>query len=232
MNHDAFHTTHWTAILAAKEDRSALMSLCETYYTPIRRFIERNVQRDQFRRYGSRDAGDLTHDFISKLLAGGMFEHLRRDQGRFRSYLLGAVSHFLDHVREKESADKRGGNATFSPCQPDEIPVLDDPVFDRDWASAIISGATHRLKSEEANAEAFLPFLTAELPGERRREFARKTGMSEIAIKVALHRLRKRFRQMVREQIAITLDGADPDGPETTAELDHLIHVLARDGKS
>ncbi len=227
-----FHTTHWTAILAAKEDRSALMALCETYYTPIRKFIERNVQRDQNNRYGPRDADDLTHDFLSKLLAGGMFEHLRRDRGRFRSYLLGAVAHFLGHVREKESADKRGKYVTFLHCDPDEISISDDSIFDRDWASAIISGATQRLKMEEANADDFLPYLTAELPGEQRRELSRKTKMSEIAVKVALHRLRKRFRQVVREQIATTLDGAEPDSPETTAELDYLIHVLTQNEKS
>ena len=206
------------------------MSLCETYYMPIKRFIERNVQRDQFGRYGVNDADDLTHDFISKLLAGGMFEHLRRDHGRFRSYLLGAVVHFLDHVREKESAIKRGNNATFSSCELSDIPVLDDPVFDRDWASAIISEATNRLKNEEPNAEIFLPLLTVEMPKERRHEIARQIGASEIAVKVALHRLRKRFRQLVREQIASTLDGVTPDADETTAELDYLIQMLAQEG--
>ncbi|MGL4595339.1 MAG: RNA polymerase sigma factor [Thermoguttaceae bacterium] len=215
-----FHTTHWTAVLAAKEDRAALMRLCETYYSPIRQSIEWTVKRDKAGRYGCRDADDLAQDFVAKILAGRFFEHLTCKDGRFRSYLLGAIRHFLDHVREKESAKKRDGNQEVVLRFPSDS--FDDSIFDRDWAAAIISVATNRLKNEESNSVELLPFLTEEMSAKNRRSLAESLSVSEVAVKVRLHRLRKRFARFVRETIAMTIDGATPDSAETLAELDHL----------
>jgi RNA polymerase sigma-70 factor (ECF subfamily) len=229
MKHDDFHTTHWSVVLTAKGDdtaaKAALATLCETYYPPILKYLHRHVTADHARVYGGRDATDLAHDFFAQILEGKMFAQLQREGAPFRVYLLGALRHFLAQLRVRESAAKRGGGVMPLPL-PDEPETqgFDDAVFDRDWALAMIQRAIQTLNLERDHP--LLPWITQEMTAETRRQLAAKLGMSDTAVKVSLHRLRKKFRETIRSQIA----GTVKDASEIDAELKHLIRVLgARD---
>lgn len=225
--HSNFHTTHWSVVLAAKGNETAagvaLRELCETYYGPVLHYIERAVSRDSVKIYGGRDAQDLTHDFFSRLLETNMFEHVSRSKGTFRSYLLGAVRHFLAKIREQESAAKRGGDFTQTLLH-DNIPdenSNEEAVFDRDWAQTTIRLTLDSL-GKTPESQALLPWITREMDAAARTELSEKFGMSEVAVKVALHRLRKRFREAIRTRIAETVENPS----EIDAELDYLIKIL------
>ncbi len=222
-----FFTTHWSVVLTAKGDGpeadGALRKLCDLYYRPVLHFVERSVEGDARRIYGGRDAKDLTHDFFARLLERKMFESLQRDGGRFRSYLLGAVKHFLAHVRETESRIKRGGDVRLVPLPDDQtcFEPPDDAIFDRDWAQSMLQNAYDDL-GNSVEVQTFLPWITRELDGENRRMIAEKLEMTDVAVKVALHRLRKRFRETMHEKIAETVESPS----EIDGELDHLIRAL------
>jgi RNA polymerase sigma-70 factor (ECF subfamily) len=225
--HDTFHTTHWSIVLAAKGDgtdaHAALSKLCKMYREPILRHIERTIRTDASHRYGGRNADDLTHDFLVKMLEGKPFANFERQEGRFRAYLLGAVQHFLSNVRQKESAAKRGGDIQFSRYS-DDIALSQShntAMFDRDWAQATIDRAIVLL-GNTPETQMLLPFLTQEMAAEDRMRLAAELGKSESTVKVALHRLRKKFRQHVREQISYTVESE----AEIDAELDYLIQAL------
>lgn len=227
MSDGGFHTTHWTAVLASKEGdtqgRAALHELCVRYREPIRRFIERTVQADEPNRYGRRDAEDLTHDFLAELLKGGMFVGLERRAGKFRSYLLGAVKHFLSDLRKREQATRRGGAARHVPIK-DDLPKFDlsqDAAFDRDWARLTIDRAVERL-GDTPETLALIPWLAREMTATDRVPLRGALGMSDTAIKVALHRLRKKLRRIVRESIAQTVESDS----EVDAELAYLVEAL------
>lgn len=229
MTSSGFQTTHWTAVLAAKvgdtQGRAALAELCVRYREPIRRFIERTIFSDDVRRYGQRDAEDLTQDFLAELLGGKMFDALERHQGKFRSYLLGAVKHFLSDLRKREHSLRRGGNIRMISLEND-FPIFDscnDAVFDRDWARSTIDRAIEQL-GDAPETQAFLPWLSKELIAEERTRLAETLGMSDTAVKVAVHRLRKKFRRIVKESIAQTVESDD----EIDAELAYLIEALTR----
>jgi len=221
-----FDTTHWSVVIAAKGDdtkaKVALRKLCELYRVPIMRHIERTLQTYSPQRYGGRNAEDLTHDFLVQLLEEGMFEHLERQRGRFRSYLLGAVQHFLSNVRQRESTTKRGGGFVHVSMH-DGIPQADEvEMFDRDWAQMTIDRAVASL-GNSPETQSLLPYLTREISAEDRTSLATKLGKSEAGIKVALHRLRKKFRENVREQICETVECVS----EVDAELNHLVRACA-----
>jgi RNA polymerase sigma-70 factor (ECF subfamily) len=221
-----FHTTHWSVVLAAKGDdtraKAALRELCESYRTPILRYIERVIRTDSCFRYGSRNAEDLTHDFLTRLLEGKMFTSFRRREGRFRAYLLGAVRHFLANIRQRESAAKRS-EQQFNRYtgDMDALPQADDAMFDRDWAQTTIDRAIVSL-GNSSETQALLPYLTQELTAEDRERIAVQLDKSEDAVKVALHRLRKKFRHTIRILIAHTVESE----AEIDAELDYLIRAL------
>jgi RNA polymerase sigma-70 factor (ECF subfamily) len=223
-----YPTTHWTAVLTAKGDdtqaRAALGELCETYREPILRYIEREIRTDDPHRYGGRNAEDLTHDFLARLLERKMFAHLVRREGRFRAYLLGAVRHFIANVRQRESAAKRLGRS--GDIVPGSLAYNDDnnALFDHDWAQATVNNAI-ALLGDASETQTLLPYLTQELTAEDRERLANELGKTEIAVKVALHRLRKKFRQLVREQIARTVESES----EIDDELDYLIRSLFPD---
>jgi len=224
-----FPTTHWSVVLTAKRDdtkaRAALSELCLAYREPILRYVERVVQGDSSYRYGGRNAEDLTHDFLVKLLEGNMFARLRRLEGRFRVYLLGAVRHFLTHIRQQESAAKRGGGIVHLPLREDILPTEADAgfdaMYDHDWATATIDRAVTAL-GDSPETQTLLPWLTREWMPEDRARLAAELGMTDTALRVALHRLRKKFRNGIREQIARTVASES----EIDAELDHLIRAM------
>jgi DNA-directed RNA polymerase specialized sigma24 family protein len=244
---NAFRTTRWTQVLAVRgespEARRALRDLCETYYAPVEAFVRHY-------RGGHDDARDLTHQFIVKLLEGDSLKGVERTQGRFRSYLLGAVKHFLSDQADRILAEKRGSgqspqsldaSASHNRSERQELAPLDvadphgfppDAFFDRQWALAIVEKAMSAVEAESKDRGETKRFEILKrwlIPSDDlaiAAEAARSLEMTEGAFKVAVHRLRKRFRQLVKDQIASSLD--DPELLQ--GELDYLIEVLTEAG--
>jgi RNA polymerase sigma-70 factor (ECF subfamily) len=232
----SFRTTRWTRVLAArgKSDtaKAALSELCEAYYEPVYAFVRFTAGEDSAR--------DLTHAFFAGLLERGGFDSLERGRGKFRSYLLGAVKHFLADEHDRSNAEKRGsGRAPLSldedredsPGKPKlevESPAASDAVYDREWAIALLRRAIDQLAGEQRATghgrqfEVLKPWLNGEATALSQAEAANELGVSQNALKVAIHRLRKRFRELVRDEIAQTVNSEE----EIPAELNYLIEAL------
>jgi DNA-directed RNA polymerase specialized sigma24 family protein len=227
-----FRTTRWTQVSRAKADspegRRALAELCHTYYEPVAAFLRCEL-RD------ADAARELAHDFFAHMLAGEAIAHARQERGRFRSYLLGAVKHFLSHHREAQRRLKRGGgvenislNETEAPSLPDASVLLPDAAFDRQWALTVVAHALEALRCEciaEDRANFFeqvKPWLTGDATRGDQSALAAGSGMSANALKVAVHRLKRRFRQLLKAEVAGTLD--DPGLVE--AEMRALFVAL------
>jgi RNA polymerase sigma factor (sigma-70 family) len=233
----AFVTTHWTAVVAAgradaSDARAALEHLCQTYWHPIYAYIRRSGQPPE-------DAKDLTQAFFARLLERNLIARADRDRGRFRSFLLASLKHFLAHEWEKSRTLKRGGAVRFEPLQFDTAEIrftqpaaamVDTPdrAFDRQWALALLDTVLARLQSEYADAGRARLFegLKETLSGGRAeipyRDLAARLAVSEGAVKVAAHRLRKRYRELLREEIA----GTVADAQDVEAELRELFAAL------
>lgn len=234
---EAFRTTRWTQVSRSKADspegRRALAELCEAYYEPVAAFLRCEV-RD------ANVAGDLAQDFFARMLEGGTIAHADQERGRFRSYLLGAVKHFLSHHREAKQRLKRGGgveNVSLHDPETGEIrPLPDgrelspDAAFDRQWALTVLGHTMEALQLECAAAgrseffEQVKPWLTGEAAHGDQSALAEKCGMNANALKVAVHRMKRRFRDLLKVEIAGTLD--DPDSVE--AEMQALFAALGR----
>lgn len=233
-----FLPTRWTLVLRARgesnEARAALSELCEAYYQPVFRFLRREGREEDAAR-------ELTQEFFSRLLARDGIGAADPQRGRFRSYLLGAVKHFLADQRDHERSAKRGGGTTPESLDAEDAgsPALqvadgasapDDAIFDRAWALALMDRALQLLANEfaaEGKAEQFAvlkPWLAGDADTLPQSEAATRLGTSESAVKVAIHRLRKRFREVIRMEIAQTVDEA----AGVDAELRYLVEVLAR----
>lgn len=246
MSH-RFQTTHWTQVVAARgkspEAKEALRSLCETYYQPVELFVERYIATASAT--SKEEARDLTHEFFTKLLEGLSLDHADRNRGRFRSYLLGAVKHFLADRRDRDHALKRGGGVDIqslsgsSPASsndpPDTAPEIADPdgfppdsYFDRQWALAVVNQAIDTLRAEaDANGDAakfevLQRWLVTPSSHDTAVDAARSLDMSDGAFKVAIHRLRKHFRHIVVARISTTVD----DPVEVQDELNYLINAM------
>ena len=246
MSH-RFQTTHWTQVVAARgqspEAKDALRSLCETYYSPVELFVQRYVTATATK--SSDGARDLTHEFFAKLLEGQSLQNADRNRGRFRSYLLGAVKHFLADHRDREHSLKRGGGqtpqslsapadsaisnsagASIDVADPDGLPP--DAFFDRQWALAVVQQAIDTLRAEaESNGDAakfkvLQRWLVTPSSHDTAIDAARSLDMSDGAFKVAIHRLRKRFRHIVVAKITTTVD----DPVEVQDELNYLINAM------
>ena len=219
---DIFATTHWTVVLAAgrrstpQSDR-ALEELCRTYWFPLYAYVRR-------RGHTKEDAEDLTQAFFARFLQRNYLSTLDAEKGRFRAFLLGCLKHFLANEWDKSQAQKRGGQALHlsldwktADTQFQIASVAEpspDKAFDREWAVALLEQVIQRLQAEcetDGRAKQFaelrvfltvgkgvLPYATA----------AKSLGLDEAAARSAVHRLRKRYRQLLREEIARTL--ADP----------------------
>jgi len=236
-----FHTTRWTLVQNARgespEARQALSELCATYYAPVVAFLCREGRDDDAAR-------ELTHEFFAKVLADDSLGGVDRERGRFRSYLLGAVKHFLANHRRDAAREKRGGAAEHVVIREttDTTPGIEvadssafglnveaDAAFDREWALAIVERSLALLESENLSAgqsaqfAALKPWLSPAASRAPQADTAAKLGISEGALKVAIHRLRRRFREITRAEIAQTLnDTADLDD-----EMRHLVNALA-----
>lgn len=233
METSAFHTTRWTLVRNARgdtpESREALRELCANCYAPVVAFLRRDGRDEE-------PARELAHEFFAQILAGDALGNVDRARGRFRSYLLGAVKHFLANRRRNAARGKRGGgvepvsmeeNARTSGAEiADGTASLPDAEFDREWALAMIGRALTLLEKEHGEAVQFAvlkPWLTPGGAPEPQETAAARLGMSEGALKVAIHRLRKRFRTLVRAEVVQTLhDPADLD-----EEMKHLVAALA-----
>jgi len=235
-----FLTTHWSLVNAASPDevsqtraREALEELCRTYWYPLYAFV-------RSRGHSVPDAQDLTQAFFTRIIETDGFASADSERGRFRSWLLGAMKHFLANEWHRGRTQKRGGQVQFvewDALDPESrysgvSAQSDDPdhLFDREWAVETVAGALKTLREEMQKAgrsdqfEALKGSLTGEEGGASREEIAERLDMTEDAVKVAVHRLRKRYRALLRAAIAETVDSeADLDD-----EMHYLVEVLRR----
>jgi RNA polymerase sigma factor (sigma-70 family) len=235
-----FRTTQWTRVLQARgdsdESRAALSELCEAYYNPVLCFIRAQIRNDD-------QARDLTQEFFARLLKKSGFSKLDPARGRFRSYLLAAVKHFLADMRDREAAAKRNPGqplesihrdtsfTTHAEFQiPDPNAASPDVEFDRKWALTLLDRALtqlaeeHKTESKSQLFENLKPWLTGDIENLSQAEAARALDMNESTFKVSVHRLRRRFRDAVKTQIAATLP--EPDLALVTDELSYLLSIL------
>ena len=232
-----FATTHWSVVLkAGRADtthaREALAKLCQTYWYPLYAYVRR-------RGNSPHDAQDLTQGFFERLLAGGWVNDADQTRGRFRTFLLTAMSRFLSGEWDKQRAQKRGGNVIHLPLQLDtgETRYGHEPVdnstpeqyFERRWALTLLDAVLHRLQAEyerEGRGDLFAELRSTLVGGREHQPYAAlsaKLEMNEGAVKVAAHRLRKRYRHLLREEIAETM----AESEDVDEELRHLFAVLA-----
>jgi len=234
-----FAPTRWTQILRARgqsaEAQAALGELCAAYWQPVFAFIRRQGRDEE-------SARDLTQEFFAHLLARHGLDTVQPGRGRFRSFLLGAVKHFLADQYDRAQAAKRGGGlsvvsieasagtSTTTALQiPDPAGPAPDTVFDRQWAVTLVERALDVLAADLASAgkaehfDMLKPWLLGELDSLSQADAARQLGLTEGAAKVAIHRLRKRFRGLVKAEIAQTLD----DAAQVQDELRYLLEVLS-----
>lgn len=211
----AFHTTRWTRVCQAQADsedgRRALADLCDAYYEPVLAFLRCEL-RD------ADAAREMSHSFFAEMLAGGAIHTADRGRGRFRSYLLGAVKHFLSRHRESARRMKRGGGVEALPLDDDEAcKVADaqntpDAEFDRQWAVTVLASGLEalRLECQASGRGAFFeqvkPLLTGDAAYGDQAALAAACGMNLDAFRMAVHRLKQRLRQSVKAEVAGTLD--------------------------
>jgi RNA polymerase sigma factor (sigma-70 family) len=226
----AFPMTRWTRVLAARggsaEAKTALSELCAAYYEPVHAFLIHTVGSDASR--------DLTHAFFAQLLERGGLTSVQPQRGKFRSYLLGAVKHFIADQRDRDRAEKRGSGIADLSLDAEETKIEPqsaappDSLYDREWAIALLHRAIERLTEEQREAgreQQFIvlkPWLNGEAGALSQAAAATELGVTENVVRVAIHRLRKRFGESVRHEIAQTVDSPD----EISAELNYLIDAL------
>lgn len=234
-----FATTHWSIVLAAgrrdsPDSRQALATLCETYWYPLYAYVRR-------RGYRAEEAPDLTQEFITQLLEKESLAVANQERGKFRSFLLASMNHFLANERRRAKALKRGGGrfAVSLDFESAESryglePAHDwtpERIYERRWALTLLEKALGKLGREFAGRgkrrlfERLKAFLVGEKSTVPYQEMAAKLGMTEGALKTAVHRLRRRCRELVREEIAQTV--AEPD--EVDEELRDLFTAVSRE---
>ena len=232
-----FVTTQWSVVLAATRSdttkaQAAMEKLCRTYWYPLYAYVRR-------RGHPAQDAQDLTQAFFARLLERHWVDDADRERGRFRTFLLTAMSRFLSDEWDKARAQKRGGDVTHVPVQLDTAETryghepLDDATpeqyYERRWALTLLDTVLQRLRAEyqHAGKGELFDTLNSCLVGGRESqpyaELATKLDMNEGAVKVAVHRLRKRYRKLLRVEIAESMDATE----DVDEELRHLFAVLA-----
>jgi RNA polymerase sigma-70 factor (ECF subfamily) len=234
----AFATTHWSVVLAARsgdaaEASVALEKLCRTYWPPIYAFLRRQG-------ISLHDAQDLTQEFLHRFLHREWLGHLRDQRGKFRSFLLAFLKHFLADQRDRAGAQKRGGGQAFIPLdayaaeerdgwEPQEG-LTADQVYERRWAQAVMNHAAERLRQDYAarGQSALYDQLKDLQPGEHGAQtyaqIGASLGLTEQAVKNAVHTLRRRYARCLHDEVAQTV--TEPE--EIQAELRHLLTIFAR----
>lgn len=231
-----FRTTHWSAVLLAGRDsmpdaQAALEDLCRTYWYPLYAFVRRKGKNHE-------DAQDLVQGFFGQLLSRRDLADVHPDKGRFRTFLLAALSHYLANEWHRAHALKRGGatevvalEATDPEGRYLREPASDaspEVIFDRAWANQLLSTVLSRLRAEASREgsldrfEALKGFLLGERGGEPYADLASRLGLTESSIKSAVHRLRLRVRALFREEISRTVSTAS----DVDDELRHLIRTM------
>jgi RNA polymerase sigma factor (sigma-70 family) len=240
-DHDApqpfFLTTRWSIVLSARDKASpgserALESLCQAYWYPLYVYVRRQG-------HSAHDAQDLTQAFFERLLEKDYLQAAAREKGRFRTFLIVAMKRFLLNEWDKARTQKRGGGHLIVSLDAElaenryraepggTLPA--DEVYERRWALTLLEQAMARLRASyaetgrEAEFEHLKTFLTADRGEISYREVARELQMTEGAARVALHRLRKRFRQFFREEIAGTVSSPD----EVDEEVRYVVSILS-----
>jgi RNA polymerase sigma factor (sigma-70 family) len=231
-----FNTTHWSVVLAAAETHSpaasaALERLCRDYWYPLYAHVRRQGRSHE-------DAQDLTQQFFVRLLERRDLGKAEQNRGRFRTFLLSALNNFLINEWEKATADKRGGGRPCSSLEEQQAEKrfalepadadAPDTLFDKRWAAALLERSLAKLREEFAAAgrgrlfDSLKELVWGEKTGVSRAELGKQLGLSEGAVNVAAHRMRERYRELLRAEVAHTV--ATP--AEIDAELRYLISVL------
>jgi len=232
-----FETTRWSLVLSAGaggslEARRALAALCEAYWYPLYAYVRRQGR-------GADDARDLTQAFFTRLIEKHDLSSVRRERGRFRAFLLAAMKHFLLNQNAERRALKRGGAYVVASLDLQsaegrylrDLPDASTPdlIFDRSWARAVLQRVLARLRAEWTEAgkgaqfDRLKPCLTGDSPDGGYRQVADELGSSEGAVKVSVHRLRRRYRDLLRREIAETVLTDEA----VESEIRHLFRVLS-----
>jgi RNA polymerase sigma factor (sigma-70 family) len=228
-----FETTHWSVVLKAGQGaEEALVKLCRIYWVPLYAYTRR-------RGHSVHESQDLTQGFFAHVLENRGLESVAPYKGRFRSFLLVSLKHYLDNEWHKQKTLKRGGGQVFiswEELQPRDREMVEpsdqltpEKLFDREWALTLLDRVMKQLEKECVAArkgDLFLKlrdFLTGDGSGRPYGEIAAELDMTEGAVKVAVHRLRRRFGELVREQIERTV--ANPD--DIDDEIRELFAALA-----
>jgi RNA polymerase sigma factor (sigma-70 family) len=231
-----FATTHWSVVIAAAgpspDADKALAELCETYWYPVYAFVRRSG-------HSTDDAADLTQAFFARILEKGYVKDARPDRGRFRSFLLASLSHFLSNERDWRCAKKRDGAVPHVPLDVETgehryrlepaDPLTPERIYERRWTLTVLDNAMAALarKYRQTGRGELFPRLKPHLTGEdppSYRELGEALGMSEGSLRIAVHRLRKEFASTLRAAIAETVERPE----DVEDELRYLLGVVGR----
>jgi RNA polymerase sigma factor (sigma-70 family) len=232
-----FQTTHWSVILSAGDlasanNRQALSQFCQAYWEPVYAYVRRRGKRPE-------DAEDLTQDFFAWFLENEVLSKVRRQGGKFRSYLLTVLPHFLANEWNRDNAQKRGGGKMIVAFD-EEVEAryqkglsedaTPEELFDRKWAFSVLDQVRKRLREEYCAKgqgqlydvlQGFLPGAEQQAPYEGASQ---ALGMTEEAVRMAVHRLRRRWGKFLREEVAAR--GTKPE--EVDEEIRYLLDIMSR----
>ncbi len=232
-----FHTTRWSLVLSAgdltaPEAEESLAALCEMYWYPLYAYLRRKG-------YSAPESEDLTQGFFCRFLQKNYLQAVKPEKGRFRSYLLGALRHFVSHERDRAQAEKRGGGK--APLRLDfqdaedryglepSHEITPETLFDRRWGLTLLDRVLRRLQEEtekSGKSELFRSLNTTLLSGKtphgEYEKLASELDLTEGAVRVILHRLRRRYRALLRDEIAHTV--ARPQ--DIDDEIGYLFSIL------
>ena len=223
-----FDTTRWSVVRRARDSGAAdaLAQLCQSYWQPLYAFALRQGQ-------AAEEAQDLTQGFFAEMLAGSYLDNVREGRGRFRSFLIACFRHYLAHEHRKSRALRRGGGTSHLPLDfadgidPPSPELTPEEAYERQWALTLLDAVVtdlasrYRTSGRERLFAALRPQLSAGEAGFDLRQAAAELGMSPGALKVAAHRLRRQYRDALRQRVAETLE------PEHSVESE-LQYLLSR----
>ena len=234
---DDFHTTHWSLVVAAgfqgtSNADEALSLLCQHYWPPLYAYVRRAG-------YSLHDAQELTQEFFARLLDKNYLRVADPERGRFRSFLLATLKHFLANERKASRAEKRGGGrphlsldfsaAEAAYCAEPIDTFTAERLFDRRWAILLLDAVLVRLENEftargkQEHFQHLKPLLTADRDARSYQQVAESLGANQATVKMTVHRLRRRYRELLRQEIAQTV--ADPC--DVDDELKQLFEILS-----
>lgn len=232
-----FAATRWTLVLAAARGNAApraaeaMAELCSVYWYPLYAYVRR-------RGHDTHEAEDLTQEFFLRVLAKNYLAGVDREKGKFRAFLLASFKHFLANEWDRSQAQKRGGGQTVVSINLDDAEnryrlepwhdLTPERLFERRWALTVLDQvlarlqAEHSAESKQSLFEKLKPFLTGGREAGGYAEAGAELGMTEGAVKTAVHRLRRRYRELLRDEIAQTVAGPE----EIDEEIRYLLSCL------